>query len=82
MLPLGYLLTIVPGTFLGIVSTVVLLGAIAAVLQNPQMVVSLILLTISFGILWAMWSEIPSWFRSWVYRLLKRRRDRHEGGSD
>lgn len=42
----------------------------------------LILLAIPFGILWAMWSELPSWFRHWVYRLLKHRRERHEGGGE
>jgi hypothetical protein len=46
------------------------------------MIVSLIFLAIPFGILWAMWLEIPSWFRSQVYKLLKRRRERHEGGGE
>lgn len=82
MLPFGYLLTIIPGALLGIGSVIVLLGAILAVLQNPGMAVSLVLLTIPFGILWAIWCEVPSWFRSWVYRLLKRRRERQERGND
>jgi hypothetical protein len=82
VLPLEYLLTIVPGAFLGIASAVVLLGAIATVAQHPDMAVLVILFTIPFGILWAMWTELPSWFRNWVYRLLKRRRERHERGNE
>ena len=78
--PLGFLLSWVPGAFLSFASVVVLLAAIIGILQRPDMIVSLILLTIPFGILWAMWSELPAWFRTWVYKLLKRRRDRHTGG--
>jgi hypothetical protein len=53
-----------------------------AVLQQPGMIVALIILAIPFGILWGMWTELPAWFRSWVYRLLKRRREQHEGGGE
>ena len=76
--PLGFLLSSIPGAFLAIASVVILL----AILQRPDAIVALILLAIPFGILWAMWSEIPSWFRTRIYRLLKRRRDRHEGGGE
>jgi hypothetical protein len=80
--PLGLLLSVVPGAFLTFASTVVLLAAIAAIFQHSEMIVVLILLSIPFGILWGMWLEIPSWFRSWVYRLLKRRREQHDGEGD
>jgi hypothetical protein len=80
--PIGFLLSVIPGVFLTFLSLAVLLAAITAVLQRPDMIVSLILLTIPFGILWGIWSELPSWFRSWVYRLLKRRRERRDGGSE
>ena len=79
---MGFLLTAIPGALLSFASGVVLLGVIVAVLQRPEMVVLLILVTIPFGILWGMWSELPSWLRSWAYRLLKRRRDRNERGND
>ena len=46
------------------------------------MIVSLMLLMIPFGILWHIWGEIPSWFRTRLYHLLKRRRDRHQGRND
>jgi hypothetical protein len=80
--PLGLLLSVLPGVFLTIASIVAFLIAIAAILQHPEVIVSFLFLVIAFGILWGMWSEIPSWFRSWIYRLLKRRRERRERGGD
>ena len=77
--PLAFLLTMLPGAFLTFASFVTLLAVVIGVLQHPEMIVMLILLAIPFGVLWAMWLELPSWFRSWVYRLLKRRRERREG---
>jgi RNA polymerase subunit RPABC4/transcription elongation factor Spt4 len=80
--PLGFLVSVVPGVFLTIASVIVLLAAIIAVLKQPGMIVVLILLAIPFGILWAMWTELPAWFRTWVYRLLKRRREQHDDGGE
>lgn len=80
--PLGFLLSVIPGAFLSIASAVVLIAAIIAILQRPDMIVALVLLAIPFGILWAMWTQIPAWFRSWIYRLIKRRRERHDGGNE
>lgn len=82
VVPLGFVLSIVPGAFLTLTSVVVLFAAIVAILQQPGVIVVLILLAIPFGILWGMWTQIPSWFRNSVYRLLKRRRERHDGGAE
>lgn len=76
--PLGFLFSVVPGAFLTLASIV----AVVAILQHPETIVMLILFSIPFGILWGMWLEIPSWFRSWIYRLLKRRREQHDGGGE
>lgn len=78
----GFLLSVVPGIFLGTASIVVALAAVIAILQRPDMIVALALLMIPFGILWWMWSQIPQVFRSAIYRLLKRRRDRRNDGGD
>src|SRR5260370_24334334 len=56
-LPLGFVLSMVPGVFLGMASIVVLLAAIIAILQRPDMIVALIFMMIPFGILWWMWSQ-------------------------
>ena len=82
VMPLGLILTVLPGAFLSFASIVVVLAVIIAAIQRPDTIVVLILLAIPFGILWGMWSETPSWFRSWVYRLLKRKRERREGGGE
>ena len=80
--PLGFVVSILPGAFLSIASAVVLLAAIIGISQHPEMIFSLVLLAVPFGIFWAMWSEIPAWFRTLIYKLLRRRRERHEGGGE
>jgi hypothetical protein len=70
------LLSLVPGIVLAVVSIVAFVGVLIAILRNPQMLVALIFLGFALGILWWAWSKLPLWFRSAVYRLLKRRRER------
>lgn len=65
----------IPGLILSVVSITAAVGVIHAVIQNPQLLYALILLSIALGILWWAWSELPQWLRSAVYRMLKRRRD-------
>lgn len=77
---LGVALQVVPGALLGFGSLIVFLAIGVAVLRHPEMIASLVLLAVPLGILWGMWSELPSWFRAFIYRLLKRRRERREGG--
>jgi hypothetical protein len=79
---LGYALSVVPGAFLSMASIAVLMAAIIGILQRPDMIVALALFTIPFGILWWMWSQIPAWFRTQIYKLLKRRRERHDRGGE
>jgi hypothetical protein len=69
-----FLLSVIPGAFLGVITLAVAAGVIMTIVQNPGMVIAGLLLFIPIGILWGMWSELPNWFRSGVYRLLKRRR--------
>jgi len=77
---LGVVLSFLPGAFLALATFVVLVSGIIAVLHHPEMIVSLAILTIPFGILWWMWSQIPAWFRTQVYKLLRRRHQRRERG--
>ena len=77
---LGFLLSVVPGIFLSIATLAVALAAIIAIIQRPDMIVALALLTVPFGILWWMWSQIPAWFRNQIYKLLKRKREHPHGG--
>ena len=79
---LGFIVSIVPGFFLGIASVAVVLAATIAIVQRPDMIVALALLTIPFGILWWAWSQIPQWFRSALYKMLRRKRDGGQRGGD
>lgn len=72
----GFFLSAIPGGFLALASIVI----VVAILQRPDTIVALFFLMIPFGILWWMWSQIPAWFRSQIYKLLKRRRERREAG--
>jgi hypothetical protein len=65
--------------FLTIISVLFFFATIAALLQH---IVLLILFAIPLGILWGMWTEIPAWFRTGVSRLLRRRRERRDGGGE
>jgi hypothetical protein len=76
-----FLLSLVPGVLLGLASITVLAAGVIAVLRHPEMIVELALVAIPFGILWWAWTRIPAWFRTRIYRLLRRRGDhRDEGG--
>jgi hypothetical protein len=71
----------------GLVLAIGSLGAtiivITAMVQNPHQFLPFIFLSIAFGILWAMWSELPAWLRTAIYRLLNRLRNRRtETGRD
>jgi hypothetical protein len=79
---LAAVVSAIPGALLGLATLAVLLSALVAIFQRPDMIVSLAILAIPFGILWWMWSQIPAWFRAQVYKLLKRRRTRRDGGED
>jgi hypothetical protein len=79
---LEFLLSIIPGTFLAVASIVVAVAAVIAILQRPDMIVALALLTIPFGILWWIWSQLPAWFRTAISKMLKRKRERQRGGGD
>jgi hypothetical protein len=67
---------VISGLALAIGSLGATIIAITAVVENPGLIVSLIFLSIAFGILWAMWSELPTWLRTAIYRILNRLRKR------
>jgi DNA-directed RNA polymerase subunit RPC12/RpoP len=76
------LLTLIPGSFLGFVSVFVVITIGMVLVEDPGMIVLLVIASIALGILWAIWSETPSWFRSAVYRLVRRRRNRERAGGE
>jgi hypothetical protein len=70
-----FLCSLIPGAFLSVGSLVILIAFSIAILEHPEALLSLLFLGIAYGILWQMWSEIPAWIRTHIYRLLKRRRE-------
>ncbi len=72
------LVKLVPGAFLAVATVVILIVAIQGLLERPQLILSFFFLFVALGILWGIWSQLPAWFRSSIYRLLKRRREGHD----
>ena len=70
-----FLVSLVPGLVLAILSAAVIGFAIVELLRSPRMLFAFLMLGIALGFLWWVWSKLPSWFRTAVYRLLKRRRE-------
>lgn len=77
-----FLLSLVPGVLLAIVSLLSLLIVIREVLRRPDMQLALLMLAAALGVLWWAWAQLPSWFRTTIYRILKRRRERNERGKE
>jgi len=73
-----FLLSLLPGLILAIVSAAAIGFVITQLIRRPEMMVSAVLLLIALGILWWVWSKLPAWFRRVIYHLLKRRQE----GSD
>ena len=73
---LVFLLSLVPGFILIVLSITVVVLLLKAVVESPRMLFAIVLLAMVAGILSWIWSELPLWFRKAVYWLLKRKRDR------
>jgi hypothetical protein len=53
------------------------LTALLDLLQRPQFQAGVLVIGILLGLLWWLWSQLPEWFRKFVWRFLKRKeRDR------
>lgn len=72
---LEFLLSLIPGVVLAVFSVVASVLVIRHVLQDPHLLFALIILGCALGVLWWIWSQLPHWFRSAIYRMLKRKRD-------
>lgn len=79
---LGLLLSAIPGFFLVLASVALVLFLLVTVLSNPSALLPFLFIGIALSILWGMWSQIPNWFRSAIYSLLKRLHDAGQHGGD
>lgn len=72
---LEFLLSLVPGLVLVILTIGVVGFFLTQLVKHPDMLAATVLLLIALGFLWWVWLQTPAWFRSAVYKLLKRRRE-------
>lgn len=70
----AFLLTLLPGSLLVLISVVLTLALLHAILTNPQWLVPFLFLGMAWVVLAWMWSKLPLWFRKSVRRLLERKR--------
>src|SRR5713101_5189410 len=64
-----FLLSLIPGFFLGVVTILSVVLMIREISQRPDMIVALAMLSIALGILWWIWSQLPAWFRTAIYKM-------------
>jgi len=62
------------GLFLVYVSLV----AIVDLLRRPQFQAGLFAVAVVLGLLWWLWSQLPEWFRKFVWRSVRRKERDHE----
>jgi hypothetical protein len=62
----------------GVFVVYVSLALFIDLLRRPQFQSGLIVIGILVGLLWWAWSQLPEWFRKFVWRLLKRKEHDHE----
>jgi hypothetical protein len=70
-----FLLSLLPGLILAVLSVGAVALFIRAMVQQPQLLVSAIPLLIAMGVLWWMWSLIPAWIRKTISNLVRRSRE-------
>jgi hypothetical protein len=70
-----FAVSLLPGVILTVFSVTTVALLINAITNRPDLLFALVMLSVALGILWWVWSELPQWFRTLVYRMLKRRSD-------
>ena len=77
---LQFLLLLVPGLILAVVSAVVLGLFLIELVRSRNMLAGAFLLSIALASLWWVWAQLPTWFRRLIHHMLKRRREDPNGG--
>ncbi len=70
-----FLLSLVPGLILAVLSAAAIGFFVTGLARRPDTLISAVLLLITLGFLWWVWSQLPAWFRRAIHNLLKRRRE-------
>jgi hypothetical protein len=65
------------GALLGLLGLIFVYELLTAALGVPEVQNGLIVIGCLIAVLAWMWSKLPEWFRKFLRRRLRRRRDRH-----
>ncbi len=68
-----FVLTLLPGVALALVSIAVIRVLIQQLRSGPDLPAGPFLLTVLTTFLWFMWAEFPHWIRSAIHKWLKRK---------
>lgn len=63
---------------LGLLLVYVSLAVLVDLLRHPQFQAGLFVIGVLLGLLWWLWSQLPEWFRTFVWRSMKRKERDHE----
>jgi hypothetical protein len=70
-----FLLSLVPGSILAVVSIATVILFILEIFRSPRLLFATFLLLVALGFLWWVWAQLPLWLRRVIHRLLLRRRE-------
>jgi len=76
-----FLLTTVPGVILAVVSGAVMAFVLPKFRGGQDTLFAFIIVLFPLGVLWALWSEIPGWYRTRIHLMLQRRRGNFDGSN-
>ena len=68
-------LSLMPGVALGLSSLVIVALFLVQLARKPDMLLPFVFFGFALGILWWAWAQIPRSVRTFIYRMLKRKRD-------
>jgi len=75
---LEWLARIVLGAFLALLSVFLVYEVLKEALAIEVVQSGLLLLGLLIAVLWWMWSKLPEWFRKFIRKQLRKRKERHE----
>jgi hypothetical protein len=70
-----FLVSLVPGAILAVLSIAVVLFFLIELIHSPRMLCAAFLLLVALGFLWWVWAQLPLWLRRAIHRLLLRKRE-------
>ncbi len=79
--PLVWLLTVLPGVLLVLLSAAFAFGLVRTILLNQQLLFQALVAGLMLSLLWYLYSHLPHFLQRWLSNLFRRRRP-HGGDHD